>query len=589
MDRIDVGNRPQVSFISLYCEPSYLEMHLKHQSWDNLEIVQLEQGDDYEDLIDYIQNTSSKYLSFLEDRRWFDTNKIQNMVAFIEEWGDCELVISQRGVLDMDGSILAHGYRLFHKILSGESFIGKDFLKYCIVNQINLYGDLSCILVSTEYARKVLQGFRLDSLDPRIKKTAFLYRLLSHTELRFLDDIYVCTYVKHYTDDSIMREIFQNYLKGPNQIYLGLSNEDIEALKYSRQEGQAPVNMPSKKMTFFCESKGQYYNVEPIIKEAKARGYQIRLTEDLSEKAEIGIYCQHRPKPENSDFSVILLHDLGQGQERWPCFWEQENWDIYDLGILPGPLWGDMWSKAAFDYYTLPRHGAFALGFPKYDIVEDVMIWNRVRELKESLHLKYNYSILYAPSYEFEGKEDDFVTSLQSMPVNLLIKQAHWTSEFQYVIDEIDEMRALHEGKYENVYYIEPKESIMVALAMSDLIISDESSVMAEGLMFGKPSIAVTDWRIQDTIPPRFSSVPLDYVYRCKKAELRENAELFFKGEMSLSRMEEWRDLFFGNKGQCSRDILDAIEYFTGQGDQKEFMKLKVWPKYAYMVLWDQD
>ena len=50
-------------------------------------------------------------------------------------------------------------------------------------------------------------------------------------------------------------------------------------------------------------------------------------------------------------------------------------------------------------------------------------------------------------------------------------------------------MRALHEGKYDNVYYIEPEESIMTALAMCDYVVSDESSVMAEALMFWKNKV----------------------------------------------------------------------------------------------------
>ena len=40
---------------------------------------------------------------------------------------------------------------------------------------------------------------------------------------------------------------------------------------------------------------------------------------------------------------------------------------------------------------------------------------------------------------------------------------------------------------------------------------------MAEGLMFGKMSIAVTDWLIPDTTPSRFAEVPMDYVIKCKK------------------------------------------------------------------------
>ena len=67
-------------------------------------------------------------------------------------------------------------------------------------------------------------------------------------------------------------------------------------------------------------------------------------------------------------------------------------------------------------------------------------------------------------------------------------------------------MRNEHEGKYENVYYMNPKDNIMYALAMSDLVISEESSVMTEALMFLVPSIGVRDWADVD--------LPYEYVYR---------------------------------------------------------------------------
>lgn len=56
---------------------------------------------------------------------------------------------------------------------------------------------------------------------------------------------------------------------------------------------------------------------------------------------------------------------------------------------------------------------------------------------------------------------------LSSLKVNLLIKQSHWNRKYSNIIQNIIEMRNLHEGKFDNVYYIEPEESIMTALAMS--------------------------------------------------------------------------------------------------------------------------
>ena len=148
-------------------------------------------------------------------------------------------------------------------------------------------------------------------------------------------------------------------------------------------------------------------------------------------------------------------------------------------------------------------------------------------------------------------------------------------------------MRSLHEGKYDNLYYIEPEESIMTALALCDMVVSDESSVMAEALMFGKPSIAVTDWMIPDQNPPRPASVPMDYVIKCKKNDLREKVlSVMNHSEEYESILQKGRDTF-SNQGNVCRDIMDAIDYYTQGGTEKSFMSKKLEPEYQMFNMWN--
>lgn len=56
----------------------------------------------------------------------------------------------------------------------------------------------------------------------------------------------------------------------------------------------------------------------------------VSFTRDIFAPAEIGVYCQHVCHPENSRFSVILLHDLAQGHK--PNIWEYEPWNKFDIG-----------------------------------------------------------------------------------------------------------------------------------------------------------------------------------------------------------------------------------------------------------------
>ena len=342
-----------------------------------------------------------------------------------------------------------------------------------------------------------------------------------------------------------------------------------------------------KEITFFYTSKGEYYNLKPIADTAANRGYKIKFTKDKKEKAEIGVYCQHVCYPENSRFSLILLHDLAQGHNRWPNLWENERWNVFDIGIVPGKSWADRWRKCACFYYANPRCGTFEFGYPKSDCINDIGILNRGAEVKKLLAMPDRFTVLYAPSWENDNKEDDFIKSLQNLDINLMVKQAAWPEVYQHIRGNIEYMRSIHEGRFENLYYIEPEESIMTALSLCDMVVSDESSVMAEALMFGKPSVAVTDWMIPDEDPPRPASVPMDYVIKCEKKDLRE------KVLSIMNHSEEYEDILqkgrdtFSNQGNVCKDIMDAIDYYTQEGTEDGFMSKKLESEYRAFNMWN--
>ncbi len=334
---------------------------------------------------------------------------------------------------------------------------------------------------------------------------------------------------------------------------------------------------------------GEYYNLKPIADMAKSRGYQSTFTKDIHQSAEIGVYCQHICYPENSKFSLVLLHDLAQGHNRWPNLWEFERWDKFDIGIVPGQFWANLWSKCACEYYVNPRCGTYQLGYPKSSLVATKELKKLTNDLKEKLHLKYDFSILYAPSWENDGKEDEFVTALSSLKVNLLIKQAHWSDSYPEIIQNIKDMRKLHDGKFDNVYYIEPEENIMTALAMCNLVVSDESSIMGEALMFNIPSVAVTDWLIPDTTPSRYASVPMDYVIRCTKSELQNCVKSFLSSPKDYHSILDSGKLLFSNAEHCCSDIMDAIEYYTSSDSSvsKAFLDKRLSSKYSICSMWN--
>ena len=117
---------------------------------------------------------------------------------------------------------------------------------------------------------------------------------------------------------------------------------------------------------------------------------------------------------------------------------------------------------------------------------------------------------------------------------------------------------------------------------------------MAEAILLNKPSIAVTDWLIPDKTPSRKASVPMDYVIKCHKAELRDTVDAVISHEIPCEEYIKrgWRT--FSNAGNCCKDIVDAIEYFTqgadfvSTGDVPDFLSKQVTAsRYTSCTMWN--
>ena len=565
---------PPVSLICLSCPDEYIDEYLSRQVYSNIEIVRTYQDDTIQDIIDYIFVTESKYLCFLEPNHYNDSYKILKMVEELEKQS-VNMCITPRNYIDPSGVLIAHSNLRRFGGTNGFNITGENLLLSSIANNENLYGNLSALMVSTEYARNINWNAPNSPLHT-INLILFLYQfLLSEENVLIMDSSLVSTIVEPYQNDALLQNVYKKIISSIFPKAVAEASPSSNSHVYNE-------------ITFFYTDKGEYYNLEPIAHEALKRGYKVKYTQDIKQKAEIGVYCQHVCYPENSDFSVILLHDLAQGHNRWPNIWEIERWNKFDIGIVPGKSWAERWSECACFPYVNPRCGTFELGYPKSDLINSDSLKHRTDELRHQLHLRYNFSVLYAPSWENDEKEDDFVRALASLPVNLLIKQAHWPDKYAHIINNIKQMRALHENKYDNVYYIEPEESILTALELCDMVVSDESSVMLEAFMFHKPSLAVIDWLIPDTNPARPASVPMDYITKCKKVELREYVEKFSANAEYYYAALAKGEHAFSNQGHVCKDIMDAIEYYTNRSKINcDFLSKKLTQKYTTCSLWN--
>lgn len=579
---------PQVSIFCLDNSSSNIDGFLVKQKYKNLDIFRVSPDNLEDELLNHALSTESKYISFYEPYQKYDPYKLAHMVLFAEYQSDLDAFICDRNFIDENDNVIAHTDYVYQDNVKGKEYIGKQLIEASIINNINFYGRLSTLLISSQYLKRVSTNTPISTDIPAsMTVLACFYRLLLSARTGFLNRTLVSSILRPYQDNTIIKADFENFIKTlcHNEIlHPSILNDRIQ---------NKPVFHPlHREITFFYTDKAEYYNLKPIAKEAKKRGYKIIFTQDVEQKAEIGIYCQHLcfiRHPENSKFSIILLHDIGQGETNWPNHWEAERWYKFDIGILPGKFWADFWTQCACQYYANPRYGVFELGYPKSDLVASGVFELQALELRKKLQLKYEKSVLYAPSWENDGKEDNFVTSLASLDVNLLIKQAPDYKKYPTIYENVCQMRSLHEGRYDNVYFIEAEENIMPVLALCDIVVSDESGAMSEAVMFGKPSIAVTDWLIPDVTPNRLPCVPLDYVIKCPKADLRKQVTLLLHSAEYRNEILKKGDQVFSNIGNCCKDILDAIEYYTSEQPPKNtsFLNKRLYSKYSECTIWN--
>jgi GT2 family glycosyltransferase/SAM-dependent methyltransferase/glycosyltransferase involved in cell wall biosynthesis len=316
-------------------------------------------------------------------------------------------------------------------------------------------------------------------------------------------------------------------------------------------------------ITFFHTDNCERQALSPVAREAERRGFPVRFSTDLRERAQVGVYCQHACRP-NAELSAIMLHDLAQRHDIWPAFWDSEPWNAFDLGFVPGEDWVRRWRSQSGTPQAHPRLGVFDIGWPKADLIghDRAEFDARVAALRASLGLRHPRTVLYAPSWENHGKQDEFVRALIDLPVNLLLKQAPWSPAYTEVWNNIHAMNALHQGIADNVRIVDPEVSIMYCIGLADVLVSDESSVLLEAALHEVPSVAVTDWLIPDTNPPRPASVPYGDVRKTTRARLRATVEDILRdpaeARAQARRLRDFHFSHFGCSAPLAVDLLEA-------------------------------
>lgn len=409
---------PQVSVICLDGEESSACEYIQMQTYKNIEIISLSQDETIKEAMEYIKTKESKYVTFWEKNYLYDINKIAEMI-FIMESGRYDTIVSPRMYADKNGNIFADKDYEYDESLSGAVMKGKMLVNYCVNNNINLFGTLSCLMTTKDNISRTIWNEEKYKTKA-IKRLSVLLHIINDGIVYYMESPYLAVKQRKKYDDKNEKKEYKKLLDELSIKYSTSSNNVIKKLR--------------KEITFFYTDKGEYYNLKPIADEAEIRGYIVHFTSDKKEKAEIGVYCQHICYPENSQFSLVLLHDLAQGHNRWPNLWELEKWDRFDIGIVPGKSWAERWRKCASLYYVNPRCGTYEFGYPKSDYVNDTSVSERAAEIRKKLNLPDRFTVLYAPSWENDNKEDEFIKVVEQLDINMLVKQSDWSEAYQHII-----------------------------------------------------------------------------------------------------------------------------------------------------------
>lgn len=317
-----------------------------------------------------------------------------------------------------------------------------------------------------------------------------------------------------------------------------------------------------KDITFIYSDSAEKMIFHKMAEIATSRGYKVSLTNDKFVRCEIGVYCQHINFPQFSRFSVVMLHDIIQQYSNWPDIWFNEPWNKYDIGILPSNLWENNWNQCSQNFYAVPRKCMLKVGWPKADSIIDNNKDVHRQRFNEKYGLRNDYkTILYAPSWENDGKQDDFVKSMLKLDVNILIKQYDASLEqYPQIFKNIEEMKRKHEG-IPRVTILPPSMNIFDAIAVSDLLVSEESSTMCEAAMMEIPAVSVSNWLIPDTVPSRYPKCDYPFVTKTTKEKLSDCVkEIIENYEFYKSQVVQFAKDNFENIGKSSEMIMNVID-----------------------------
>ncbi|WP_160687315.1 glycosyltransferase [Clostridium sp. C2-6-12] len=153
---------PKVSVIAVDCSDETIQSFINNQSYSKIEMISINENecyipnvinykwrneeDKYAGLIDVINSCSGNYITFLENDDYCINNKIEYMLNYMIQHNSIDVLFCQRKKRDENNNVLSDNILKKYNKASNCVFDGKEFLKFCVNENENLFGNLSTML-----------------------------------------------------------------------------------------------------------------------------------------------------------------------------------------------------------------------------------------------------------------------------------------------------------------------------------------------------------------------------------------------------------------------------------------------------------
>ncbi|RLA82854.1 MAG: hypothetical protein DRG78_06035 [Epsilonproteobacteria bacterium] len=322
-------------------------------------------------------------------------------------------------------------------------------------------------------------------------------------------------------------------------------------------------NSYKHKVTYILSDKQNSKNMEDIAKENNLE-YMFGEDNIMDNKADIIFFANPSQIAKEIDAVTVFL-EHGIGTKSTSFYKTIEYFDIYITE-------GEQKNNTLKTLYPQYEYKLANVGFSKFD-----EIVNFTQEDKEQLFDKYNLdknkkTILYAPTFfpsSIEKMADNFPEEFKEC--NIIVKPHYLTYErkqYKKQLDKFDKWKS-----YDNCVVVPLSEYNLVPfLAISDVMISDESSAMFEFAALNKPVVSnryfklrwsyyLMPWKLAKRIDKSkdFYRTILDNANNYKETIIYAKEALDNPTKLEDKRLKFSKDLCGNIDGKVSNRIYDVV------------------------------